>query len=108
MCQLKYNAQSTGSVHGPFILSPSVRLRGHYGWILKKNGKFHLFYFLLNDTRFHLVLDCTCILQLRLTSTVSEIFDAENMNDDLPVLVLSVEQDAYLREFGLSFWHVQL
>lgn len=26
--------------------------------------KFNLFYFLLNDTRFHLVLDYTCILRL--------------------------------------------
>ena len=65
---------TTGSAHGPFILSPSLRLRGHYGWIVKKNGKFHpFFYFLLNDTGFHLVLDCTCILPLRLTGTVSQI-----------------------------------
>ena len=43
----------------------SLSLRGHYGWILKKNWKFHqFFYFLLNDARIHLVLDCTCILGL--------------------------------------------
>ena len=43
----------------------SLSLRGHYGWILKKNWKFHQFFnFLLNDARIHLVLDCTCILGL--------------------------------------------
>ena len=73
---------------GAFILSPSPRLTWHHGWILKKNGKFHpFFYFLLNDTSFHLVLDCTCILPLRLTGTVSQTFDPENLNDYLPVLV---------------------
>ena len=69
---------TTESVHGTFILSPFLRLRGHYGAI---------FCFLLNDSRFHLVLDCTCILPVRLTCTVSQIFDPENLNDDLPVLV---------------------
>ena len=48
---------------------------------------FTLFYFLLNDTRFHLVLDCICILPLILTGAVSQIFDPENLNDDLPMLV---------------------
>ena len=76
------------SQHGGYPANTSLGLRGHYGWILKKNGKFHpFFYFLLNDTSFHLVLDCTCILPLRLTGTVSQIFDPENLNDDLPVLV---------------------
>ena len=62
---------------------------------------FTLFYFLLNDTRFHLVLDCTCILPLRLTGTVSQIFDPENVNDDLPVLVdtLSLTRRISLRFF---------
>ena len=62
---------------------------------------FTLFYFLLNDTRFHLVLDCTCILPLRLTGTVSQIFDPENVNDDLPVLVDTL---SLTRRISLGFF----
>ena len=58
-------------------------------------------YFLLNDTRFHLVLDRTCILPLRLTGTVSQIFDPENVNDDLPVLVDNL---SLTRRMSLGFF----
>ena len=37
--------------------SYSWYLRGHHGWILEKNCNFHLFYFILNDIRIHLVVD---------------------------------------------------
>ena len=82
-----------------FISRIKLPLRGHHGWILKRNWKFYPFYnFLLNDTRIHVVLDYRCILRFFVYGPLKN----SALEEELITCVCLLGQQQVVQ----SFWHV--